>query len=149
MDILSANDIANTLKVELNRIKSELMESYKSSVKTNIDFEYGEKGFCVRQYLLTDGTDIEVRFKADISTKDIYKGEIVEFSNISISQIETVGICDILYLDLDNSDALLEVGKEIALNANFYRLVDKKTVTTDDLDATYSEMSEQYEKYGY
>lgn len=148
MNILSANDIATTLKLELDRIYSELMESYKSNVKTSIDFEYDDCGFCITLPIDKD-SDVEIIFNADVSTKDIYKGRIVEFTNISLVKVEVDNVGGTYCLDLDKSDALLEVGIEIALNASFYRLVDENTVTTDDLDVTYSEMSEQYEKYGY
>ena len=49
------------------------------------------------------------------------------------------------------SDVIIleDVGTDIATNATYYNLVSDDIYTTDDIDATYSEMSVQYEKYGY
>lgn len=154
MKIENTSQLAALISKKLQLVRDSLWTDRSSKVVSGIDFDYGEDVIYIT--LTSEGSreqqqDLTLTLSADIHDRELATGEsIVEFKHINILNIESDSYAwGTEEIEVNGEECLKEVVNDVVLNANFYRLVDSKTYTTDDLDATYSEMNEQYEKYGY
>lgn len=149
---MKINDVVKDIEKEIEVLKKQVMNSnlkLENKFESNIDFYYDDDGFYTH-CLLNKDTDVDITFKANVRIKELgFNERIVEFTNININEIEVVHKDAFECLDIKDAEELLTIGVDIAINANFYRLVDEDTYTTDDLDATYLEMTEQYRRENY
>ena len=143
--------LAAIINSKLQVTFNELMVERNLRAKGQFDFDIGTEGFTI---YLTHGAEKQtsqyftIEFTADVSEKDLGRGEeIVELTAVKLVSIESDSYeWGTVELNIDDAEPLVEVAKEIINNANFYRLVDSGTYTTDDLNATYSELSIEYDK---
>lgn len=150
---INMNEVVTLLNNKLESFNIENKKSCTYRGKPEFDFDYYDNGFEITIRKNKD-TDVRVMFSANIETKDLITGEqILEFTKVVLEKVEVdtatetyTATCNFSLVDIL---ALEDVGTDIATNATHYNLVDSDIITTDDIDATYSEMSEQYEKYGY
>lgn len=153
LNTINMNEVVTLLNSKLEAFKIENKKSCVYKGKPSFDFDYYDDGFeiTIRK---DKETDVRVIFSANIDTKDLITGEqILEFTKVALDKVEVdtatetyTATCNFSLVDIL---ALEDVATEIATNATHYNLVDSDIITTDNIDATYSEMSEQYEKYGY
>lgn len=153
LNTINTNEVVNLLNSKLEAFKIENKKSCVYKGKPDFDFDYYDDGF---EVTISQGKEMDIRvvFSSNVNTKGLLSGEsILEFKNISLEKIEVdtinetyEAVCDYNLLDISS---LEHVGTEIAVNASQYNLVDKEILTTDDINVLYSELSEQYDKYGY
>lgn len=145
---LNAVTISNLIKEELVSIHNQVMSnSFGFKPVSMLSLDWYEQGFSV--YYKDGITEVEVECSCDTYEKHLITGEVIlEFSNIEL-ECFNVDTETESYSSLKGDSELLEVMKDLVSNANHYKLVDNHYITTDNADETYSEMSENYNKYGY
>lgn len=153
LNIIMMKDVISILETKIGEFNQNSKGVLNYKGKPDFDFDYYDDGF---EVTVSQGKEMDVRvmFSSNVNTKGLLSGEsILEFKNISLEKIEVdtinetyEAVCDYNLLDISS---LEHVGTEIAVNASQYNLVDKEILTTDDIDVLYSELSEQYDKYGY
>lgn len=147
---LNAAIISKLIKEELASIHRQVMSnSYGFKPVSKLSLDWYEQGFSV--YYKGEGIEIEVEYRCDTYEKDLKSGEcILEITNIELEcfnvDTESNSFCSLK--DSNDKDLLL-VGTELITNGSQYKLIDKCYITTDNVDETYSEMSRNYERYGY
>lgn len=154
MKIENTTQLAALINKRLQLVRDGLWEDMGSRVDVGIDLDFCGSDIYIT--LTSEGSkkeeqDLSLNLSADIQRKELVTGEsIVEFKNIDILSIESDSYAwGTEEIKLDEDDSLKEAVTRLILDANFYHLVDSKTYTTDDLDMICSEMSENFEKYGY
>ena len=153
LNTINMNEVVTLLNSKLEAFKIENKKSCVYRGKPSFDFDYYDDGFEITIRKDKD-TDVRVIFSANIDTKDLNTGEqILEFTKVVLDKIEVDTATEnyefVCNYTLSDVIILEDVGTDIATNATYYNLVSDDIYTTDDIDATYSEMSVQYEKYGY
>lgn len=153
LNIIMMKDVISILETKIGEFNQNSKGVLNYKGKPDFDFDYYDDGF---EVTVSQGKEMDIRvmFSSNVNTKGLLSGEsILEFKNISIEKIEvdTINetyevVCDYNLLDISS---LEYVGTEIAVNASQYNLVDKEILTTDDINVLYSELSEQYDKYGF
>ena len=148
---MNLNHITPVLNQEVVNLKTQIMQypfNGGKKVNTNIDFEYDENGFYI--YLtLNNDEHVTIIYNADVKVKDIGNIEIVEFSNVDINEVAVNLVNNSCYLDPRKAVKLLEIGKDIAVNARQYKFVEDDIYTTDDLEATCAELYSEYSDNEY
>lgn len=155
LNTINMNEVVTLLNSKLEAFKIENKKSCVYRGKPSFDFDYYDDGFeiTIRKDKDKD-TDVRVMFSANIDTKDLVTGEqILEFTKVVLDRVEIDTATETyeLVCNYTLADVIIleNVGTDIATNATYYNLVSDDIYTTDDIDATYSEMSVQYEKYDY
>ena len=150
--IATIKEVAEIIDAKLQVTYDEITVERNLSPKPQFTLEYDDEGFTL---FLTHGEDkqtsqdITVSFSADVFSREYSEYlTIVELKNIKLAAVEIdsyeVGIFE---LDVADAKPLLEIAETIVSSANFYRLVDSSVYTTSDLNETYSDMSEEYDRY--
>lgn len=151
---LNTATISKLIKEELVSINKQVMSnSYGFKPVSKLSLDWYEQGFSI--YYKDGDIKIEVEFSCDTYEKDLNSGEVIlEITNIELecfnvdTNLESFSVVSD-YESKDKDNELELTGKELIINADHYKLIDKCYITTDNVDETYSEMSRNYERYGY
>ena len=147
---LNAINISELINKELQSINYQIMNNqYGFKPVSRLSLDWYEQGFSI--YYKDGDVKVEVEYSCDTYEKHLNSGEVIlEVTNVELEcfnvDTESNSLCSLK--DTINKDLFL-TGVELIINANHYKLVDKHIITTDNANVTYSEMSENYEKYGY